>query len=324
MEVSIVIPAYNAGACIERSVSSAIAAGSRVPGRWEVIVVNNRSTDNTWELLQQIAANHPNLIRLANCPQPGASFARNLGTKLSSGKWIQYLDADDEIHPLKIVHQLNLADDAQWVVGAYQNRYLNGRKEDVLPSSDLWKGLYYGFRTGHTISNLLQRTAVDQIGGWNEDLPSNQDPDLHYRLLKAQVPFVLDPVPYSFYNHDNGKDRITNRFPARQYALRLAMLMDANGYLMDDRPGYWADNEPFFLGATLSVIRQLATFDILSAEKAYNETFSASENIRKLPALDIVPQYTRLYPYLGFRNVERLRLALAGVIPAELKRILKS
>ena len=324
MKVSIVIPAYNAAPFLERAIQSAIQAGSQVQGGWEVIIVDNGSTDATGELITAAVQAHRGRIRSAFCSRPGASAARNLGAAMSTGEWLQFLDADDTLAPDKINHQLRLAGGAEWVVGAYRHLYPDGSTEDSLPHPDLWLGLFHDFRTGHTISNLVHHSAFDTIGGWNESLPSNQDPDLHYRLLRAAVPYVIDTHVASFYHHHTGP-RITSSDPARKMRVRVRFFADANHYLLTSRPTYWRQHAPYFLGALLRAVRMLATYDLPAAEVAYADYFGP-DRPWPLPdqPLELTPRYTRLYPTLGFAALERSRLFLARYLPPTLKQLLKS
>ncbi len=324
MKVSIIIPAYNAAPFLQRAIHSAMRAGSQVRGGWEVILVDNGSTDATGELIAQAVRAHEGRIRATNCSQPGAGAARNLGAAMSSGEWLQFLDADDTLAPEKIGHQLGLAGKAKWVVGAYRHLYSDGSTEDSLPHPDLWRGLFHNYRTGHTISNLVHRSAFDAIGGWDETLPSNQDPDLHYRLLRAKIPYVIDNHVASFYHHHDGP-RIIASDPATKMHIRVRFLADANDYLFTTRPTYWQQHAPYFLGALLRAVRMLATHDLPAASTAYTSYFGPT---RPWPLpdrpLELMPRYTRLYPYLGFRTLESARLSLTRYLPPTLRQLLKS
>ncbi|THH39723.1 glycosyltransferase family 2 protein [Neolewinella litorea] len=324
MKLSIIIPTLNAERFLPRTLKSALAAGAQVPGPWEIIAVDNGSSDRTLDLLKRAVKDHSGRIRLATCSTPGAAAARNLGASLSSGEWLQFLDADDTLAPDKITRQLELAHSADWVVGAYRHLYPDGSTEDSIPHADLWLGLFHDFRTGCTHSHLLRRTALDRAGGWDERLASNQDPELVFRLLKAETPHVIDPVVGSFYHHHDSADRITHRDPAGGCQRRVQMLAAANSYLIAHRPEYWREHAPYFLGALLRAIRMLATFDLESASDAYRAYFGHPNEWAIDQSYELVGRYTRLYPYLGFRNLERLRLALATVLPEALKRRLKA
>ena len=323
VKVSIIIPAYNAEPFLKRSLTSALGGGAQVPGGYEVIAVDNNSTDGTAALLHEWAGRHPGVIRVFSCEKPGASAARNLGAAYARGEWLQFLDADDTIGPDKIARQLALAGEARWVVGAYRHVYADGTTEVNLPHPDLWKGLFYGFRTGCTHANLIHRGALDQVNGWDERLPSSQDTDLWFRLLCAEVPFITDPVADSTYYHHAGP-RITSSDPVDRLQRRVHLLAAANAWLIDHRPDYWRQHAPYFLGALLRAIRMLATYDLDEATEAYAAYFAEPNEWAIDRPYELVGRYTRLYPYLGFRRLEALRRALAGVLPAPLKRVLKA
>jgi len=89
-EISIVIPAYNASKYLKESVAS---IQSQTFKSWEVIIVNDGSTDNTFELAKSFLVNER--IKLINQENKGVSAARNAGIKAANGKYIAFLDADD-------------------------------------------------------------------------------------------------------------------------------------------------------------------------------------------------------------------------------------
>lgn len=88
---SIVIPAYNEEAWIERSVAA--ARNQDYPGKFEVIVVDNASTDRTAELAEQAGA------RVVFQPKPGLPFARDAGYRATQGEIIANTDADVLVPP---------------------------------------------------------------------------------------------------------------------------------------------------------------------------------------------------------------------------------
>lgn len=89
---SVVIPAYNAGATITRTLGSVLA--QTWPAH-EIIVVNDGSSDNTEEL---VTAYGDRVIYLQQ-ENAGPSAARNRGVETASGEWIAFLDADDWYYP---------------------------------------------------------------------------------------------------------------------------------------------------------------------------------------------------------------------------------
>ncbi len=94
-EVSLIIPAYNAQDYIARSIDSALASNF---DDLEIIIVDDGSTDKTYEILEWYAQNYPN-VRIAKKENSGAHDARNYGIKMAQGKYIQFMDSDDVIRP---------------------------------------------------------------------------------------------------------------------------------------------------------------------------------------------------------------------------------
>jgi glycosyltransferase involved in cell wall biosynthesis len=97
--VSIVIPTYNRAHCVARAVESILAQTFR---DFEVIVVDDGSEDDTAEVLAKFG-DRIHLIRQEN---RGVSGARNAGIRAARGKWVAFLDSDDEWHPTKLERQV--------------------------------------------------------------------------------------------------------------------------------------------------------------------------------------------------------------------------
>lgn len=91
--IDVIIPAYNAAACIEPTLASLSFQGSLIS---TVIVVNNGSTDQTTQIVQSFASEHPELtIKLINQVNGGLSNTRNTGIAHSQSPYIALLDTDD-------------------------------------------------------------------------------------------------------------------------------------------------------------------------------------------------------------------------------------
>ncbi len=104
-DISVIIAAYNVERYIERAVSSALAQSPAI----EVIAVDDRSTDKTWDALLQI--NDPRLQRIRLTVNRGPGGARNAGIARASGRWIAVLDGDDAFHSERLARLLKLAEE---------------------------------------------------------------------------------------------------------------------------------------------------------------------------------------------------------------------
>ena len=90
--ITVIIPAFNAQATIERAVKSAL---NQTYGSVELIVVNDCSSDNTPLLLKNLKKEVRNFKVISNKFNKGAAAARNQGIDAAKGEWITFLDADD-------------------------------------------------------------------------------------------------------------------------------------------------------------------------------------------------------------------------------------
>ena len=93
--ISFILPAYNVDKYIEACVVS-IENQDLPMDQYEVIVVNDGSTDSTLEVVQKLALLYSN-IRVINQQNQGVSIARNNGFKITRGKYIWFVDPDDTI-----------------------------------------------------------------------------------------------------------------------------------------------------------------------------------------------------------------------------------
>lgn len=92
-KISVIIPLYNKEKIVERSVNSVLSQSFK---NFELIIVDDGSTDNSFEIVNNIKDDRIKLMRQEN---GGPSKARNTGAKRACGEWIVFLDADDELLP---------------------------------------------------------------------------------------------------------------------------------------------------------------------------------------------------------------------------------
>ncbi|HBR3201342.1 TPA: glycosyltransferase family 2 protein, partial [Klebsiella pneumoniae] len=104
MKISFVIPAYNAEGYIHECISSILNQGE---DGFEIIVINDGSTDRTEEILNQIKSQTTKLT-FHTIDNSGQSIARNLGVQYAKGEYIFFIDADDLISPktIKKLHDI--------------------------------------------------------------------------------------------------------------------------------------------------------------------------------------------------------------------------
>lgn len=108
-KISVIIPNYNYGHYLDQAIQSVLKQSYR---DLELIVINNGSTDNSLEILNQYSGQ----IRIIDQPNLGQSGARNTGLSISQGEYIAFLDADDFWESNKLESQIMLLSDSVQLV----------------------------------------------------------------------------------------------------------------------------------------------------------------------------------------------------------------
>lgn len=197
MLVSVIIPCYNVESFISECVDSVIIQTYK---ELEIICIDNNSNDGTWQVLQTLKTKHPQLL-IEKQLKPGANAARNKGLELSTGEWIQFLDADDLLEPHKIDHQIKLIQqctlEVAFVAGASKKRSVDGIEKIVC---DLDNNIFIApflNKSGNTCSNLWNKKALVSIGKWNENIKSSQEVDLMLRMALSNGNMLIDKLPFT-------------------------------------------------------------------------------------------------------------------------------
>ncbi len=168
IEVSVVIPALNAAHCLGDQLD-ALSHQEHMTVPWEVVVVDNGSTDGTAEVARSYADRL--VVRVVDAPQRGHTRARNAGRLGARGHKLLYCDADDVVGPTW-VHDMAAALDDYDVVGGYvEDESLNDADSQQWRRTQDERGLptKMGFLPLAISANFGFRADVlDKIGGFNE------------------------------------------------------------------------------------------------------------------------------------------------------------
>ncbi|MTI12042.1 glycosyltransferase family 2 protein [Sansalvadorimonas verongulae] len=125
---SIVIPAYNYAQTLPRALKSAL---KQEGDDYEILVINDGSTDNTVDILEELQIQYPNRFEFVTRENAGAAATRNYGIKNTTGEWLLFLDSDDEftINALvKLRDSINNAPEAKMIVGGHIAVEPNGKE----------------------------------------------------------------------------------------------------------------------------------------------------------------------------------------------------
>jgi len=189
--VTVIIPCHNGEKLVGRAIKSVLAQSYQ---NVELLVIENNSTDNTFAILKEFEKEYADKITVYAEKKKGACAARNLGLSKAKGEWIQFLDADDELLPLKIEKQMALVknDNPDIVIDDYTIYHSVTQKPHVsmVAQDDPWLGLINS-RLGITSANLWKRESLLKVKGWDEGLSSSQEYDLMFRMFMMNCKAIV-------------------------------------------------------------------------------------------------------------------------------------
>jgi len=221
MKCSIIIPNYNQGHFLWRSVNSAIKQ-TLDPSEYEIIIVDDGSKDNSLLIAQDIIAkNKSHNIKLIKKKNGGTASARNAGIVNSVGEYIGFLDADDEYAPEK--SEISI-------------KYLNFGPEVGLVYSDYFEvhgsKLFYSAKRDFnpeilkrdcivSTNSFIKRCILSNVGYFNESIKIIEDYDYWMRISAANYMCLRIPMPlFTYYVHGQNKTVVSsNDDISREYMM---------------------------------------------------------------------------------------------------------
>lgn len=166
--VSIIIPAYNEEEVLANCLDSIIKVD--FPKTWyEVLVVNDGSTDRTYEIAASYQSKYNNIVALSKT-NGGKASAQNYGLRVSRGKYVLITDADATVNKDWVSKMVGRLGDYDMVVGAYYAKKPENWLEKIQNAHYLVKFKFGGGMgipsTG--VNNAFRKEIIDVIGGFDE------------------------------------------------------------------------------------------------------------------------------------------------------------
>src|SRR5262249_54851424 len=215
--ISVIVPCYNG----ERTLAATIASALDQDVDKEVIVINDGSTDGSAEIMKEFG----DRIRSLSTPNRGVSAARQIGTKLAQGEYIQYLDSDDLLAPATlgarleasatsnadVVHtdwqKLECGPDGSFILADIIRPDLAAIERDAeaaTATSEFW---------APPAALLYRREIVERIGGWPVGLPVVEDARYLFEAAWHKARFIYIPGVGAHYRVS--PDSLSRQNPGR-------------------------------------------------------------------------------------------------------------
>jgi glycosyltransferase involved in cell wall biosynthesis len=207
--VSVIITAYNYEKYIERAVRSCLDQ-SLNRKQYEVIVINDCSTDNTFKILE----NYENEIRVFNLEKNvGLSAARNLAVKKAKGQFITFLDADDYLqHDTLLVQKTFLTENNSLDAVSVDYYLVDERGSHIEHINAEEKPIACGI--------MFRKDLLIDVGLYDESFRAREEEDLRIRFLKKYSIYNIILPLYRYRMHENNLTK--NKKEMDKYKKRLS------------------------------------------------------------------------------------------------------
>lgn len=236
--VSIVLPTYQRGPLIARSIRSVL---EQTFTDFELIVVDDGSTDATPEAVARFGDPRVRYIRLDD--NRGAAAARNVGIQHAAGRFIAFQDSDDEWLVEKLELHMRAFATCTPDVGVVYSDMLRIQRDGANPyhrSPDVVPGVlidpgtrFYQVCKLGIQSTVIRRECLTAVGGFNEEFPALEDLELFIRLSRRYRFHHLE-MPLVRYHETEGLSR---NMPAKVVARTLLLELYRRDLEQDD-PGF--------------------------------------------------------------------------------------
>ena len=200
--VTVVMPAFNTESYIQGAIASVLR---QTMAELELIVVDDGSSDRTFDVARQFADSDPR-VRVLHQENAGCAAARNAAIAVARGRYIAVLDSDDEWDRTFLAEQLaifTVRPDADVVIG---NARIRGGPRDGEPArpirdngQPITAAQILGDEDALFIMAVFRRRVIDALGGYDPRLRSNEDYELYLRAALAGFTLIRNPSPLGWY-----------------------------------------------------------------------------------------------------------------------------
>ena len=201
--ISVVMPCYNAEAYVHEAIMSVLQQSHEA---WELIVVNDGSTDTSTQIIEDLVLAHPGRIRVVYQNRIGPYAARNYGLGMAQGNFLAFLDADDYWHvdALAKLHAALIDSRSDVAYCGWQHvGPLAENHQPQIPDIHEKNMLEHFLKACPWPINgvLIKRQLIDSMRGFSERRATAMDYDLWLRMLAQKPRLVGVPEVLAFRRH---------------------------------------------------------------------------------------------------------------------------
>ncbi len=224
-KVSVIIPTYNRANLVGRAIKSVLNQTYR---DFELIIVDDCSTDNTDEVIKEFQKIDNRIIYLKHDKNKGGSAARNTGIKVAKGEYVAFLDSDDEWLPEKLEKQIIHLNENHFGALISYTGYIRvndkGNRSVFIPvkHGDIYNDQLWKDYVSPTSAVMVKSICFKKVGLFDKSLPARQDYDMWLRISRHYTfDYIIEPLVLIY---DTNSDSISSNIRARKKAEHLIRL----------------------------------------------------------------------------------------------------
>ena len=203
--ITVVVPVYNTEKYLDNCLKSVIKATNNLDVKYEILIINDGSKDNSEVVINKYKNKYPKIIRYIKQENKGLGNVRNVALREAKGKYIASIDSDDEIDEKFFTSCLKyLKDDVDVVIFNWLSKMKNGNFETsaiefVFNDYNKYEGLLYSSIMPSTCNKIIKRSLYDDLQitfleDKYEDFSTNP-----FILLKANKIKYINKPYYHYY-----------------------------------------------------------------------------------------------------------------------------
>lgn len=316
--VTVVTPCHDAGPYVAETIESVLA---QTYPAVEQVLVDDASTDGTWEVIAGYAERRPERVRVLRLEENrGPSHARNRGVELARGELLMFLDADDVVSPDALERLVEAVRDRPGTVGYCEclalkrdaeGRWTPGPHKVPVPEpgEDLFRAFLLHTAWPPTCSTLWRRDVYDATGGYDEEMVRDEDTDLLLRAHAAGAALVRAEGGVGYYrSFDGTRASVSSGISEARYRAsvrvldKLAAELEGIGRL------------PEYAGLLARSYRKAALYGFQAGFRDLaRESQRKGEALSGATLASVTPAGRLLERLLGLERKEALARSLAGL-----------
>ena len=311
--VSIVMPTYNRGNVIHKAINSVI---NQSYSNWELIIIDDGSTDNTKEVVRYYLEKDLRIKFVSNSLNKGANACRNQGATLANGKYLAFIDSDNQWYKDKLIKQLEIIEDSSLNIDFVYSKeeVIDEKFVTIVPrraySMEELRKVLPLKNVVDTSTVLMKKAIFFSVGGFDENMPRFQDWELFFRIV---VVYGYNGICVNEVLNKNilQSDSISKSSKKLVDGI-LSMIKKHKAYLNDinliSSLFSSANNEVSY---TIQKIKELYEDDPSVMERIMEKLIFMKQNVQK--QYDFLYQWQLKDKNLMYKNIENKKIAIYGL-----------